>query len=401
MDICIYSLTSSLHDENSTNKYSNDFLNRIKCDFIYKGQDFTDFGEHTLDLIYVRTGGTEGIFKQLLPQLKTKTKIFYLLTSGASNSLAASMEILSYLNSNNLSGEIIHGDFEYINHRIDLLHSTNKAIRKLRGTRLGIIGSPSDWLIASDVDNKKISEKLGIEIINIPIETVIEKYKTVKCSCTHKDLNDPIGKYLDGANKIYEALKEIVAEHSLNGLTIRCFDLLSTIENTACLALARLNAEGIIAGCEGDIPSAITMMFAKVATGFSGFQANPSRINPTNGEMVFAHCTIPLNMVVRYELDTHFESGIGVAIRGYSQTGPVTIFKISGGLDRFFADNAQLISCESKPNLCRTQQLIKLSSTEVAKYFLTNPIGNHHIIVPGHNKELFTGILTNIIMCDN
>jgi L-fucose isomerase-like protein len=158
-----------------------------------------------------------------------------------------------------------------------------------------------------------------------------------------------------------------------------------------------LNAEGYVAGCEGDVPTMLTMMIARAATGVSGFQANPASIDPETGEMVFAHCTIPLNMVERYELDTHFESGIGVGIRGYMKEGPVTIFKVSGDLSRHFIAEGELIRNESKSDLCRTQQVIRLLPTaaqpQPLQYFLTNPIGNHHVILPGHQQALLEEIL--------
>jgi L-fucose isomerase-like protein len=122
----------------------------------------------------------------------------------------------------------------------------------------------------------------------------------------------------------------------LQGLTIRCFDLLTAVHNTGCLALARLNSEGLVAGCEGDVPAMLSMMIARSLLGVSGFQANPARIDPESGEMLFAHCTIPFNLVERYEYDTHFESGIGVGIHGEFPEGPVTVFKLSGRMDRFF-----------------------------------------------------------------
>jgi L-fucose isomerase-like protein len=130
------------------------------------------------------------------------------------------------------------------------------------------------------------------------------------------------------------------------------------------------------------------MKIALSLTGVSGFQANPARINPETGEMLFAHCTIPFNMVERYELDTHFESGIGVGIRGYMKEGPVTIFKVSGNLSRHFIAEGELIRNQAEPDLCRTQQVIKLSDPSMASYFLNDPIGNHHIILSGHHKEL-------------
>jgi L-fucose isomerase-like protein len=193
---------------------------------------------------------------------------------------------------------------------------------------------------------------------------------------------------MKGAYQIYDALKVIVERHRLQGFTIRCFDLLTSVHNTGCLALAQLNAEGIVAGCEGDVPAMLTMKISQSLIGVSGFQANPASINPETGEMLFAHCTIPFNMVERYELDTHFESGIGVGIRGYMKEGPVTIFKVSGNLTRYFIEEGELVCNQSNPDLCRTQQVIRLSHPSQASYFLTNPIGNHHIILPGHHHDL-------------
>jgi L-fucose isomerase-like protein len=109
--------------------------------------------------------------------------------------------------------------------------------------------------------------------------------------------------------------------------------------------------------------------------------------------MLFAHCTIPLDMVERYELDTHFESGIGVAIRGFMKEGPVTVFKVSGDLKRNFIAEGTLVCNQEKSDLCRTQQVIQLDDKSLVLYFLTNPIGNHHIIMPGHHKELLERIL--------
>lgn len=109
--------------------------------------------------------------------------------------------------------------------------------------------------------------------------------------------------------------------------------------------------------------------------------------------MKFAHCTIPFNMVERYELDTHFESGIGVGIRGYMANGDVTIFKVSGDLQRHFIEQGTLERSEDKPDLCRTQQIIRLCNPEATGYFLTRPIGNHHIIIPGNHKELLKLII--------
>ena len=98
MKTAIYTITSPLHDEESVNKVSSAFLAEIEdtmgAVFDFRGRDFSAYGTDALDIIFVRTGGTEGIFKELLPALEGR---ILLLTAGKSNSMAASLEILSYL----------------------------------------------------------------------------------------------------------------------------------------------------------------------------------------------------------------------------------------------------------------------------------------------------------------
>ncbi len=393
--IAIYTLTSELHDEQAVDAVTREFLGSLGVDYLFRGSDYADYGSNTLNLIYVRTGGTEGIFKGLFNTLREKSnRPFYLLTSGKSNSLAASMEILSYLRQNHVDGEIIHGRTEYVNSRIRLLEKVEEAREKMNGCRLGVIGKPSDWLISSSADDGMVKQRLGIELVDIPMAELLDRLAIIPEEMPSETSDrEIISHALPGANRIYKALKRIVDEHHLQGFTLRCFDLLSTVKNTGCLALAKLNSEGFVAGCEGDVPALLSMKMIQSVTGLSGFQANPSTIDPEAGEILFAHCTIPLNMVERYEYDTHFESGIGVGIRGYMKEGKVTVFKVSGDLSRSFIAEGTLVRNQSKPDLCRTQQLIRLSDKSQASYFLTNPIGNHHIIVPGTYKSLLEELL--------
>lgn len=394
-NIAIYTLTSELHDEQSIRAVTEDFLGSLKVAFELKGDNYNDYGSHALDLIYVRTGGTEGIFKRMFPELQKKQHgPFRLLTSGKSNSLAASLEILSYLRQHNIQGEIVHGTSEYINKRLQLLEKVGLAKRQLAGCRLGIIGQPSDWLIASYANRETIKWGCGIELVDIRMQELTDAIAAIPESMPDETSNvEAIRQSLPGAHRIYLALKTVIERHGLQGFTLRCFDLLSSFHNTGCLALAKLNSEGYVAGCEGDVPAMITMMIARSLTGYSGFQANPASINPETGEVLFAHCTIPFNMVERYVLDTHFESGIGVGIRGYMKEGPITLFKVSGDLERNFIAEGELIRNQAEPDLCRTQQVIRLSNMNQVNYFLKNPIGNHHIVLAGHHQALLEEIL--------
>lgn len=397
MNIAVYTLTSSLHDEASVSRMSDAFLQSVfpQGGFDFRGADFSDFGTHDLDLIYVRTGGAEGIFKSLLPEMLARgTERYYLLTSGKSNSLAASLEILSYLRQQGLKGEVLHGNESYLRQRIQVLETAARARKKLRGARIGVIGQPSDWLIASQAKPTAIMDKLGARLVEVPMEELLQEIGKAPANEAPQEeaMASNVRSAYPGATRIYHALEALIARYQLSAFTLRCFDLLTAVGNTGCLALASFNADGIPAACEGDVPALLSMMVAEALTGFTGFQANPARIDTESGELLMAHCTVPLNMVTSWQYDTHFESGIGVGIHGELPEGPVTVFKVSGSLDRHFAAEGELLYNQYEDNLCRTQVMLRLSPQD-ARYFLTDPIGNHHIIVPGHCKALLEELL--------
>ena len=393
----VYTITSGLHDEASVARISDEFLTGVfpEGNYDFRGADFADFGTHNLDLIYVRTGGAEGIFRSLLPEMLARgTERYYLLTSGKSNSLAASLEILSYLRQQGLKGEVLHGSPAYLQARVQALETVAEARKRLRSARIGVIGQPSDWLIASQADPMAIMDKWGTRLVEVPMEELLQEIAKAPMDSAPADepMSDKVRKAYPGATQIYHALKALVDRYELSAFTLRCFDLLTEVGNTGCLALASFNADGIPAACEGDVPALLAMMAAQALTGCTGFQANPARIDVETGEMLFAHCTVPFNMVGNWRYDTHFESGIGVGIHGELPEGPVTVFKVSGKLDRHFAAEGELLYNQYEDHLCRTQVVLKLRP-EDARYFLTSPIGNHHIILPGHCKALLEELL--------
>ena len=395
--IAIYTITSSLHDETAVSALSDAFLKEIfpEGNFLMRGNDFSDFGSHSLDLIYVRTGGAEGIFKSLLPEMLARgTERYYLLTSGKSNSLAASLEILSYLRQQGLKGEVLHGGAAYLQERVAVLSQLSEARRKFKDMRIGVIGQPSDWLIASHADPMAVMDRLGVRLVEVPMEELLTEYEKAfgESAPDEVPMESKVREAYPGAVRIYRALRVLVERNRLDAFTLRCFDLLTTVENTGCLALATFNSEGVPATCEGDVPALLSMMIAHALTACTGFQANPARIDVESGKMLFAHCTIPFAMVKDWQYDTHFESGIGVGIHGVFPEGPVTVFKVSGDLKRHFVAEGELIANQYEDHLCRTQVVLQLSPAD-ARYFLTDPIGNHHIILPGRCKALLEEFL--------
>lgn len=337
-------------------------------------------------IIFVATGGVEEMVREAVSG--SALRHITLVADGLQNSLAASLEISAWLRTQGIDSMIVHGTPEQIVGRLRPAGTADA----LRDCRVGLFGEPSSWLIASDVDYKAVSARFGIEFIFIPLSEVEQAYE----SATPDDDADirnlprvePSDSDLDKALRLSAAIDTVARHHRLDALTIRCFDLLDSLHTTGCLALAMLNARGIPAGCEGDVPSLLTMLLARRVAGCNAFMANPSRIDTENNDIILAHCTLPLDMAPRNILRSHFESGIGVALQGILTPGDVTVVKWWGKeMDSHFISGARLIENLNSPAMCRTQ--IRLHLDAPVDYFLTRPLGNHHIILPGdHTASL-------------
>lgn len=374
-------------------------LDRKRMDFLYEIQkNSIDVSKEGTPVFYIESGGSEEKFKKMFEGYKPP---FLLVATSSNNSLPASLEIMSFLRNNKKDAYLIHGEIDEIIKglknlsvdKLDLTYNLNIKEKYLANDRLGVIGKPSDWLIASNVDYKKVKDTFGAELIDITFEEFKEEIeKEILPSFANEIIdqyhNDKIDRLtIIGALHIYSALKALIEKYQLTGLTVRCFDLLGTIKNTSCLGLALLNSEGIVATCEGDIPSMLSMMLIYRLFNQESFQCNPSYINVVNNYMVAAHCTLPLSMAYSYKFDTHFESGIGVGIKGELDEENVTIFKINNDLTKFVAIDAYIKENLNKPNLCRSQ--IKIKSNESLKALLDTPLGNHLLVFYGnHKKEL-------------
>lgn len=383
MNISISTLRSALKYNSDFEKQQQIFLESIEkqLNLPLKTTVLDDY-DCDLKLIFVQTGGVEGLFLKNFDKLQPP---YYILTNGSNNSLAASMEILTYLKNKDLDGEIIHGNIEHISRRIMQLCNISSARKKLASMRLGIIGKPSDWLISSVPDYGNVSKLFGTEITDIALSELEESAKTHHS--TDKQLTSDAfdAETLQNPLDVYESIKQIVKKYRLDGFTLRCFDLLGSIKMTGCMALAFFNSEKVVAACEGDLMALLSMSVMHCLTGQSSFQANPSKIDTAANDIVLAHCTLPLDMTESYRLDTHFESGIGVAVKGELRKQEVTVLRLSSDLKHYFLSKGTITENLHDCNLCRTQIKVHLDSD--VKLLLNRPCGNHHIVCYGDHCD--------------
>ncbi len=354
-------------------------------------------------VIVVGTGGTEATILDRWRQRQAagNHEPMLLVAIPTDNSLPAALEALARIHQDGGRGHIVMaGDREAVATAIDDL----LAASEMRSLRIGVVGEPSDWLVASTADAAAVRTRWGPELVPVDIAPVAAAgaSPTATAVALGQRWADQHGAGSPGsvatepmiptdelmrAAALHPAMTEAIEQNHLDAITVRCFDLLDAMATSGCLALAELNQHGIVAGCEGDIASVVGMAWVRCLLGATSWMANPATVDPDRGEIVLAHCTVAPSLVDDVELTTHFESGLGVGLRGRFRRQPVTLVRLGGReLDQRWIVDGQVISAGADPHLCRTQATVVVDRA-AARELMDHPLGNHIVLVPGHHAD--------------
>ena len=230
--------------------------------------------------------------------------------------------------------------------------------------------------------------KLGIEIEQIAQEEVANRY----LATTEAEARPYYDKYRGGASSCVEpteqdlmnasrmtaALVATLCEHRADGMAIACFNLLS-LGTTSCVGVSYINdCTDMVAACEGDLDSAVTMLMLKRLTDTKVWMANPG-LHP-QGVVNFSHCTAPLavdgHQDCPFILRSHHESGIGASLQVEMPNGVrLTACRISGVWGTY---TVQAATGENGPReeCCRTQLYVKFDDFD---RYVKTALGCHQV----------------------
>ena len=387
----VIAFASGLHDRGVLSTLKKDLLRRIRSAGDVEISEVDRPAPDRLTALLVLTGGVEREVIKTIAQLPSPA---LLIAHPAHNSLPASLEILARIRQDGGEGRILFGKPEEIVAGLRQEAAIAGAWDALRFSRVGLIGEPSDWLVASDVDRAFLKGRLSIELVEIRIDELLERI--AEASASKRMINgfvkkaeavvEPDAERLRGAGAIYKGLRSVVDEHRLAACTVRCFDLIQKLENTGCYALSRLSDEGVPAGCEGDLQSLFSLFIAYLLTDQTAFMGNVASVATADRVIGIAHCTCPLTMTATYTIRSHFETGTGVGIAGTMPTGECTLFRIGGErLDQLFIREGRTEANVFRDDLCRTQ--VRVVCDRPIDELLAAPLGNHHILLAGHHGD--------------
>ncbi|MCF8885429.1 MAG: hypothetical protein QXL40_01680 [Nitrososphaerota archaeon] len=356
---------------------------------IIKGEDLEklEIDKNVLGIIAPLTGGTEHIIQHI----SEKCGFTLLVPHTSMNSLPAALEAFSKIKNAGRSWIILEWP---PGKRVQKFAKAWRTISEIKKMKIGLIGEPSPWLVYSSGEDveKNINVLFEeLEILRIDVSEVYQEFskiseidvdvlkrELIKKTKAIRIPEDEVAKSL----KIHLSLKKIIEKYGLDAVTVRCFNIITDLDTTACLSASLLNSKVSMFGCEGDIPALLTMIiFSKLAEAPS-FMGNINWIQDTT--ITIAHCTAPLTIAEKFELDNHFESGRGVGVRCYvPENREATLGRLDpvSRVIRYVV--GRTIKKPVQEKACRTQLNIKIRSKDKSKLaqIVEESIGNHYVVV--------------------
>ncbi|GAK56104.1 L-fucose isomerase 2 domain protein [Candidatus Vecturithrix granuli] len=346
-------------------------------------RQYVEFVDQQPDVLFFLSGGSERAAADMLEP----NRFYTLIAFHEGNSYAAATEVKAYYNQHGARSVLLDYDSRGTRFFVKNLYQSLKGIKRLRGQRLGLIGDVSDWLIASKIEAPLLQERLGIELRKIPWSQLPSYQEQRPAEDFLRAFQTEYSSNLEATAKVYALFKACIDREQLDAITVECFSLVTEHAVTACLPLGKFNADGVPAGCEGDIVSIVGMMLAKEVTGVIPWMANTVKIFGDMG--LFAHCTISPGLLTDYTISTHFETGKGTAIQGYFREEEVTVLRLNNTLDKAFIAPGKVLRRPKYDSACRTQLEVKLPPSAV-QALRENPLGNHHLILPHDHTEVLS-----------
>jgi L-fucose isomerase-like protein len=347
---------------------------------LFPGVQF-EFYSPEPDILVFLSGGSE---KEAMRFVQPEN--FYLLTAfEENNSYAAASEVKTLLDQRQIRAMLTDLLEPHDRKIIQRYFTAKQGLVKLQGQNLALIGEVSDWLLASNIEAPLLKKKFGINLIKkswdavppfenmVPEDTFLQKFQYHNQNAIAE------------AGKVHSALKQFIGQEKYDAFTIECFSLVKEKKVTACLSLSHFNDLDIPAGCEGDLCSITGMMLIRSLVGKIPWMANLIKVSTDCVRL--AHCTAPASLLEHFEIDTHYETGLGTAIAGKFAAGKITLFRLNNLLTKVFISEGSIISTHKSIHACRTQIEVNIPEKD-AEILKHHPLGNHHLIVPGSHKSL-------------
>ena len=215
---------------------------------------------------------------------------------------------------------------------------------RLRRARIGLAGNRVNGMTHTSPNEFMLKKAIGLRVVMLDLPSLLtraEKMPEAEARQRWAAMRDRVAVCdVDDAEgwdsmRVYAAIRELVDEHGLNGLTVGCYPHLM---GRVCLAASLLADEGIPMACEGDVHGAVGQYMLQLLTG--GPTHNTDWLDPVDDDsVVFTHCgSGSFSLAERQDgirLGSVRLMGQGACALFTAKPGPVTLININACSDGY------------------------------------------------------------------
>ena len=170
-----------------------------------------------------------------------------------------------------------HPGSPLFDHRLAVTVQALRALVNLPGKKIALIGGVAPSFDNLVIDFQKPKELLGLDILEFGLEEILQIAQDLdasQLSGTVKDIqqgatsvDDPDSIFLEKTARTHLAVRKLAEEHGFEAVALSCWPQFQSDYGLAvCSVMGHLNTTGLIAACEGDLTSAISMLTLRYLT---------------------------------------------------------------------------------------------------------------------------------------
>ena len=258
--------------------------------------------------------------------------------------------------------------------RFEITIKALTAIKNTRNSKVALIGGVAPGFNDLYFDERSILKTFdGIKISRLHEFSEIKdralSYKTAEVVSIMQDMigeskgvHPKSGPLMETNARVYKAYKDFIKDYGYDGLAISCWPKFqSDFRFSVCSVVAKLNDDGIVASCEGDLPSAVSMLLLKYLAKDETMLMDFSDFDETDETILMWHCGPASNrfcsdkgftLGVNYHALPHEQgkelSSCGIVRDMVFKPGHVTVARITGEGNRFLLAEGNFIDYEKK-----------------------------------------------------
>ena len=298
-----------------------------------------------------------------------------------------------------------------------------KAIKNLRGSKLALVGGVVPGFYDCLFDERATANKLGVEIdrslefgdikaralayTSAEIAPEIEAMKT-EYTHIHSNLDALL---IENTVRVYKAFTDYCEENKYDAVAISCWPRYrKELGIVVCAVIGRLLEHGILAACEGDVDSAISMMILRNLTQEMPMLMDLSKFDESDNSVMMWHCgsapkryadAAGLTLAGHYKPGSRVTGADDIMVAGvndlYYKNSDVTVTRLTNNYKNMLSFTGEFIAKNNRGydgsrgwigNLSHDGE--PLQARKLVNTVLSQGFQHHYAVVAGNvEEELF------------